>query len=95
MVIPRRMLGFGFALFLMLVALALIYAQFAMERQGNPADSGMTKRSMSASQTVAKPLPVTVTPDSATTDLIDEAMADRDDFSTLTADEIADTEEGN
>lgn len=91
------MLGFGFALFLMLVLLAVIYSQFAMQRQPNPAEK-MTKpqsASETGKQSAPAPLPATVTADTAVDDLIDEAIADRDDLSGLEEDEMADIEEGN
>ncbi len=100
------MLGFGFALFLMLVVLAVIYAQYVMRDQLNPA-TGMARpmsagdqsernsEVTSATSTVTAPLPSTVTPETVTDDLIDEALADRDDLSALAEDELADIEEGN
>jgi H+/gluconate symporter-like permease len=93
------MLGFGFALFLMLVTLAVIYAQFAMQRQPNPAEMNSMKKSpgeMGTTMTapMAMPLPATVTPETAADDLIDEALADRDDLSAFAEDEAADSEEG-
>ncbi len=99
------MLGFGFALFLMLVILALIYTQYSMQDQPSPSatnpmmptsDSmGKTEKQAAPSSVATTPLPATVTPDTATADLIDEALADREDFSALGEDEMADLEEGN
>lgn len=92
------MLGFGFALFLMLVALAVIYTHFTTQGRPNGAETGSNvkpgDRGTSMAAPVAAPLPATVTPETATTDLIDEALADRDDLSVFAEDEVADAEEG-
>lgn len=90
------MLGFGFVLFLMLVMLAVIYSQFAMLKQPNPVDT-TPGNSMGETQKTSAlaPLPATVTPETAADDLIDEALADRDDLSASEADEMADLESGN
>lgn len=101
------MIGFGFALFLMLVMLAVVYAQFAVRHEGNPAamgevpvmptgDQPWKNGKMMPGDTVAdaQPLPTTVTPDVAAADLIDEALVDRDDLATFMEDELADIEEG-
>jgi hypothetical protein len=99
--IPRRMLGFGFALFLILVILAAIYSQYVMRGQSNPADDmvrskpAMGTEKPAAPSTATAPLPTAVNPDTAADDLIDEALADRDDLSTFAEDELADIEEGN
>ncbi|MFZ1654506.1 MAG: hypothetical protein WAT84_01610 [Candidatus Moraniibacteriota bacterium] len=102
MLIPRRMLGFGFALFLMLVILAVIYSQYALQSQPNLSDTVQPKSTMNAGKKSAPtvdiattPLPTTVTPETAANDLIDEALADRDDLSASEEDEMADLENGN
>lgn len=93
------MLGFGFALFLILVILSVIYSQYVMRDQSGSVDMGQrAPAAMDAEKKMAPtaaPLPATVTPDTATDDLIDEALADRDDLSTFADDEMADIEEGN
>lgn len=95
------MLGFGFALFLILVILAVIYSQFVMHRQSGSPDEMVrpnpvisTEKSAALS-TAAAPLPTAVNAATVTDDLIDEALADRDDLSVFTEDELADIEEGN
>lgn len=95
------MLGFGFALFLMMVILALIYSQYAAQKMGGSVDTTSaenttvkTKTMMEPTKSPSAPVP-TVTVDTATDDLIDEAVADRDDMTILTDDEIADMTEGN
>ncbi|MFZ1626171.1 MAG: hypothetical protein WAT81_00015 [Candidatus Moraniibacteriota bacterium] len=95
--IPRKMLGFGFVLFLMLVMLAVVYSQFAMQKQSN---SAMSPRSSSGQEQkqvtpAMAPLPATVTPEAAATDLVDEALADRDDLTAHVEDELTALEEGN
>lgn len=93
------MLGFGFALFLILVILAALYSQYVMRDQSNSADisprssTGEMQKGMPTS--VTAPLPTAVNPDTAANDLIDEALADRDDLSASEEDELADIEEGN
>lgn len=98
------MLGFGFALFLMLVVLAVIYSQYVMRSQTHSVDAkpwsqptaGTEKKQPAPSVGVATaPLPTTVTPETAANDLIDEALADRDDLSASEEDEMADLENGN
>ena len=91
------MLGFGFALFLILVILAVIYSQYVMRDESNSADEmARPKPSMNSEKSTARaPLPSVVNPDTVADDLIDEALADRDDLSTFTEDELADIEEGN
>lgn len=91
------MLGFGFALFLILVILAAIYSQYVMRDQSNSADEMVRpKPAMNTEKSTATaPLPTAVNPDTAADDLIDEALADRDDLSAFTEDELADIEEGN
>lgn len=101
--IERRLIGFGFALFLILVILAVIYSQYASRDMADPVP--MVRPSMKkdaaadamkgAPATTATPLPATVTPDTVTDDLIDEALSDRDDLDTYTADEMADVEDGS
>ena len=93
------MLGFGFVLFLMLVMLAVIYAQFAMQKQSNSAvsprrSSGQEQKQMAPAAAMV-PLPPTITPETAATDLVDEALADRDDLTTHVEDELKALEEGN
>ncbi len=93
------MLGFGFVLFLMLVMLAVIYSQFAMLKQPNPAEM-MTRPEASDDRgkmmaPIATPLPAAVTPDTASDDLIDEALTDRDDLSSDVEEELTALEEGN
>lgn len=88
------MLGFGFALFLIMVILALIYTQY-QTRQMDTVQT-VTKSTKSTSTTEsAKPLPTAVTPDTAADDLIDEALADRDDLDAQVADEMQALEDGN
>lgn len=101
--IPRRVIGFGFALFLILVILAFIYSQFADQRAMAPSvpqesmnlqvmppkESGSMESKSSAAITGP------VTPDSVTNDLIDEALSDRDVIDSYTADEMADVEDGS
>ncbi|TXH01432.1 MAG: hypothetical protein E6P95_01865 [Candidatus Moraniibacteriota bacterium] len=100
--VPRRVIGFGFALFVVLLLLAFIYAQFAgkdamapgMSEQENPqammpVESGSMKNT--SETTVTGP----VTPDVVVDDLIDEAIADRDDTTSYTDDEISDVEDGS
>lgn len=91
------MLGFGFALFLILVILAAIYSQYVMRDQSNSADEMVRPKPTMTTEksTATAPLPTAVNPDTAADDLIDEALADRDDLSTFTEDELADIEEGN
>jgi zona occludens toxin (predicted ATPase) len=94
--LPRRQLGFGFVLFLVMVALAFVYAQFVVQDEPAPGDAlPVVKRSVPESGTPApqQPLPEAVTPDAAVDDLIDEALADRDDLSLFEDDELADVEE--
>lgn len=92
------MLGFGFALFLMMVVLAFIYSQFTMRQQESSVDTtlrspvgGMQKGMLPSTA----PLPTAVNPSTAAEDIIDEALTDRDDLSVFTEDELADIEEGN
>ncbi|MFA9262663.1 MAG: hypothetical protein ACEQSB_04930 [Undibacterium sp.] len=94
--IPRRMLGFGFALFLIMVILALIYSQYAAKRMDRPVET-VTKTSTKTTTPVetAKPLPTAVTPDAAANDIIDEALADRDDLDLQVEDEVKALEEAN
>ncbi len=95
------MLGFGFALFLILVILAVIYSQYAMRSQSNPADEmvrpkpSMSTEKSAAPSTATAPLPTTVNPGTVADDLVDEALDDSDDLSAFTEDELADIEEGN
>ncbi len=88
------MLGFGFALFLILVILALIYAQY-QTRQIDTVQTVTKSASPTASKEAAKPLPTAVTPDAAASDIIDEALADRDDLDAQVADEMQALEDGN
>jgi hypothetical protein len=94
------MLGFGFALFLMLVILAVVYAQYAVRDESVSSErrsprSAETPKTMTPSDATVMPLPAAVTPDTAADDLIDEALADRDDLSAFADDEAADAEEGS
>ncbi len=95
------MLGFGFALFLIFVILAAIYSQYVVRNQSNSSnDMVRPKPPMSAEKSMAPstataPLPTAVNPDTVADDLVDEALADRDDLSSFTEDELADIEEGN
>ncbi len=92
------MLGFGFALFLMLVILAVVYSQFVVQQEpsgGNDMVRPQPAADTAKSSAATAPLPATVNPDTAADDLIDEALADRDDLSAFTEDELADIEEGN
>lgn len=81
----------------MLFLLALIYSQYAMRKQANPFNAGSTgeMRPAADTATATAPLPAAVTPGTVADDLIDEALADRDDLSSLVEDEMADVEEGN
>lgn len=95
------MLGFGFALFLILVILAAIYSQYVMRSQSNSADEMVrpkppksTEKS-AAPSTATAPLPEAVNPGTVADDLIDEVIDDSDDLSAFTEDELADIEEGN
>ena len=95
------MLGFGFALFLILVILSLIYTQSVVHDESNSAEmnqqsaTGQMSPERTPSDMATRPLPTTITPETAADDLIDEALADRDDLTEFTADEVADVEEGN
>lgn len=89
------MLGFGFALFLIMVILALIYSQYAAQKMDGSVKTVTNTKKTSMPTESAKPLPVTVTPDVVADDLIDEALADRDDLDAHVADEMQALEEGN
>lgn len=101
--IPRRVIGFGFALFLILVILAFIYSQFADQRAMAPSvpQESMSpqvmppKESGSMESKSSAAITGPVTPDSVTDDLIDEALSDRDVIDSYTADEMADVEDGS
>lgn len=100
--IERRIIGFGFALFLMLVVLAFIYSQFAGQKAMAPVDTDIHTMPMKDKmmQTGSDPssdrsLPTSITPDSVTDDLIDEALLDRNSTDDYAADEVADVEDGS
>jgi hypothetical protein len=96
--VERRLIGFGFGLLLILFVLALIYTLFTDKDTMMPtSDSQPTPMMQDAPSGMTKTQPVTgpVTPDVVTSDLIDEAVADRDDLNTYTEDEIADVEDGS
>jgi hypothetical protein len=98
------MLGFGFVLFLMLVVLSVIYSQYVVRHPGNVVDTNSLPMPTGDQPWRDRVVPpaneqasrsVVVTPETAAVDLIDEALADRDDLSAFTEDELADLEEGN
>lgn len=100
--VPRRVIGFGFALFLILVILAFVYSQFAgkdamapgMSEQENP-KAMMPVESGRMGNTNETMVTGPVTPTSVSEDLIDEALSDRDALDDYTADEMADVEDGS
>lgn len=98
------MLGFGFALFLMLVILSVMYSQYVVRHQENAVETNplpmptgdqpwRDQVAPSVREQVSRS--AVVTPETVAVDLIDEALADRDDLSTVTEDELTDLEEGN
>lgn len=89
------MLGFGFALFLIMVILALIYSQYAAQKTGGSVETVTDMKKTSMPMESAKPLPVTATPEAVADDLIDEALADRDDLDQHVTDEMEALEDGN
>lgn len=100
--IPRRAIAFGFALFLMLVVLAVVYSQFASKKTGDSMNVNtkmmqgteqMPLQSGSGNERPAVTGPVT--PDVVADDLIDEAISDRDDLTGYDNDEMADVEDGS
>ena len=100
--IERRIIGFGFALFLMLVILAFIYSQFAGQKAMAPLGTDthtmpMNDKMMPTGSGPAsdRSLPTSITPDSVTDDLIDEALLERESTDDYTADEVADVEDGS
>lgn len=94
--IPRRAIAFGFALFLMLVVLAVVYSQFASKKVGDSMNVNTQMMPQSSGSNNERPA-VTgpVTPDVIADDLIDEAISDRDDLSGYDDDEMADIEDGS
>lgn len=104
--VERRLIGFGFGLLLVLVVLAVIYSQFTRQPMPTAVDTDvpamrseqpMNTGAPAAGAPSAAQAPITgaVTPDRVADDLIDEALADRDDLSNYDSDEMADVEEGN
>lgn len=89
------MLGFGFALFLIMVILALIYSQYAAQKTGGSVETVTDMKKTSMPMESAKPLPATATPEAVADDLIDEALADRDDLDQHVIDEMEALEDGN
>ncbi len=96
--VERRLIGFGFGLLLILFVLALVYTLFTDKGTMMPTSESQSTPMMPGEPAgMIKTQPVTgpVTPDVVTSDLIDEAVADRDDLNTYTEDEIADVEDGS
>lgn len=105
--VERRLIGFGFGLLLVLVALAVVYSQFTRQPMPTSVDTGAPKamqsdtmKSQSAAPTslpsaAQEPVTGTVTPDRVVDDLLKEAAADSSDLSQYDADEQADVEEGS
>lgn len=100
--VPRRAIAFGFGLLLMLIVLAVLYAQFTRQPMPMPQESmAGSKNMMPKEQQMMAPqgqsaaATGTVTPDQVADDLIDEALSDRDDLSGYDADEMADVEDGS
>ncbi len=98
--VPRRAIAFGFGLLLMLIVLAVLYAQFTRQPMSQEPMAG-SKNMMPKEKQVMMPQDQstattgTVTPDQVADDLIDEALSDRDDLSGYDADEVADVEDGS
>lgn len=96
--VERRLIGFGFGLLLVLFVLAVVYTLFTDKDTMMPVDDSQPTPMMqdeSLGTTKTQPVTGLVTPDTITSDLIDEAVADRDDLSTYTEDEIADVQDGS
>ncbi len=94
--IPRRAIAFGFALFLMLAVLAVVYSQFASKKAGDSMNVNTQMMPQSAgSNTERSAVTGPVTPDVIADDLIDEAISDRDDLTGYDNDEMADIEDGS
>lgn len=101
--VERRLIGFGFGLFLMLAILAVLYSVFTRLPQSSavPTDPRVALPEQLAEQPTPPlrvqdaALPAMVTPEGVATDLIDEALADRDDLAEYASDEIADVEDGS
>lgn len=95
--VPRRVIAFGFALFLMLVVLAVVYSQFVGKESMMPTDNRMMSNENKSLNQGSQGMPVTgpATPDTVTADLIDEAIADREELGEYENDEMADIEDGS
>lgn len=98
--IPRRVIGFGFGLFLTLVILAVVYSQYAGQHRPLSADGPhqVPMKDAKSARTSSAAAPVVtgpVSPDTVSKDLIDEATADREDLSGYEQDEMADVADGS
>ena len=95
--VPRRVIAFGFVLFLMLVVLAVVYSQF-INTSGTPVNTKMMETSVPTPMKPSSEMQTTtgpVTPETVTDDLIDDAISDRDDLSGYDSDEMSDIEDGS
>lgn len=94
--VPRRAIAFGFALFLMLVVLAVVYSQFVSKKVGDSMNVNTQTMTQSTGSNTEQPAVTDpVTPDMIADDLIDDAISDRDDLTSYDSDEIADVEDGS
>ncbi len=98
--VPRRMIAFGFALFLMLVVLAFVYSQFASPepQSAMPTNTSMMEESTTPEAKRGNMMPSVmspVTPEVLVDDLISEAVSDSEDTNSYTDDEVADVEDGS
>lgn len=96
--VPRRVIGFGFGLFLMLVILALLYSVYTksprtidLSAQPSPVSSSSTSQPVSREPAVVAP----VTSDTVVDSLVSEAVAESADVTQYDSDEVADIEDGS
>ncbi len=95
--VPRRVIAFGFALFLMLAVLAVVYSQFINSSE-TPVNTKMMETNVPAPMKLSPEVETTtgpITPEVITDDLLDEALLEQADFSAYTEDEVADVEDGS
>lgn len=95
--VPRRAIAFGFALFLMLVVLAVVYSQF-INTSETLVNTKMMEPSVPTPMKPSSEMQTTtgpITPEVITDDLLDEALLEQADFSAYTEDEVADVEDGS
>lgn len=96
--VERRLIGFGFGLFFMLLILAVLYSIFTRQPAEAPAHmKPMLDQPQSVENAMNKKMavPGVVTPDVVVDDLVDEAVADNADLTNYESDEMADIEDGS